>query len=92
MPMPAYLKVEAFDEAVVSAIGAAFERSCKSLGLAEHAHQMTRLVVMSKIIAAANAGERDADILYETVLKWRDAVKGHADLETTIREFRCPAA
>ena len=55
-----------FDDAATSAMGAAFDRACKSL---KNFGSAVPTIIAEQIIAAAKNGERDSDCLYEQALK-----------------------
>ena len=56
----------AFDDTATSAMGAAFDKACKSLqGLGSAVPE----IIANRIIAAAKNGERDPARLYEQALK-----------------------
>ena len=56
----------AFDDTATSAMGAAFDKACKSLqGLGSAVPE----IIANRIIAAAKNGERDVARLYEQALK-----------------------
>ncbi|HEY6903124.1 MAG TPA: hypothetical protein VI216_02365 [Candidatus Acidoferrales bacterium] len=56
----------AFDDAATSAMGAAFDKACKSLqGLGSAVPE----IIANRIVAAAKNGERDVARLYEQALQ-----------------------
>ncbi len=63
---------EAFDPEQVRAMGAAFDQACRSLQLREIDDPLTKLIA-GKIVEAAQAGERDPDRLYDSVMHWAHA-------------------
>jgi hypothetical protein len=69
MPINPYLIDHSFDPEHVRAMGAAFENACRSLHLADGVDGASQAIA-SKIIEAANSGERDAVRLYDTVMQW----------------------
>jgi hypothetical protein len=62
------LRSESFEPEVTSAMGAAFERACATLVGGERSDRV-REMVAGRIIDLARRGCRDADALYEGVLK-----------------------
>jgi hypothetical protein len=67
MPITPFLKGQAFDAETITAMGAAFERACKALGLTEKTDPLT-LIVAQTVIASAERGIRQTDQLTEAVL------------------------
>ena len=66
------LPEEVFDPEQVRAMGAAFDHACRSLRLSGTDDPLTKLIA-GKIVEAAQAGERDAIRLYDTVMRWASA-------------------
>lgn len=69
MPITPYLSEGSFDPEATRAMGVAFATACQSLGLADTADPMTKIIAL-KIIEAATAGERDPAKLHEAVMLW----------------------
>jgi hypothetical protein len=63
---------ECFDPEHLLAMGVAFDHACRSLRLSDTDDPLTKLIA-DKIIEAAQAGERDADRLYHSVMRWTRA-------------------
>ena len=72
MPVGTALVEQAFDAQQLSAMGIAFERACRSLGLATTPDRLTDIIA-DKIIEMARAGESDPGRLYEAVMHWASA-------------------
>ena len=72
MPLYRLLQSDAFDPESVAAMSAAFEESCRALGLAERTDPMCNLVAQ-KIPECARTGERDPARLRDCALK---AIRG----------------
>jgi hypothetical protein len=68
MPMTSFLGGQAFPAETLVSMGIAFDQACKTLGLADRSDSLTALVA-SKIIAAAQDGERDPDRLCAQALR-----------------------
>jgi len=68
MPITPFLKGQAFTPEATKAMGAAFERACAELGLADRTTPAAEIVA-ALIIEQAERGERDADRLWVAVLK-----------------------
>ena len=83
MPIRLFLAGLAFDEMVVTAMGVAFDRACKSFGLIDKDDAITEMIT-DKIIAAARTGERDPNKLYEAVCQW--AYGSALDSETDLAD------
>jgi len=60
---------ECFYPEQVLAMGLAFDNACRSLRLNDTNDPLTKLIA-GKIVEAAQAGERDADRLYDSVMRW----------------------
>ncbi len=70
MPITPFVTDEAaFDPEALRAMCVAFERACRSLGVAGKSDPVTKLVAF-EIIDAASKGERDADKLFDAVMQW----------------------
>jgi hypothetical protein len=67
MPITPYLKAEAFDPDTTRAMGVAFEKACRRLGLSLTHDAMTERVA-KVIIELSKGGERDAERLYDGAL------------------------
>ena len=68
MPLYRLLQNDAFDPESVAAMPAAFEETCRALGLAERTDPLCNLVAQ-KILECARTGERDPARLRECALK-----------------------
>jgi hypothetical protein len=68
MPMTPFLGKQEFPVKTLVAMGIAFDQACKALGLADRSDPLMALLA-SKIIAAAQGGERDPDLLCAQVLR-----------------------
>jgi hypothetical protein len=69
MPSNPFSTDQAFDPEHIRAMGIAFENACRSLRLTGDDDRLTKAVA-SKIIQAANGGERDAERLYDAIMQW----------------------
>jgi hypothetical protein len=69
MPISPALVDQWFNAEQTRAIGIAFERACRSLGLAEIPDPLTDIIA-SVIIDTARSGESDPARLYEAVMRW----------------------
>ena len=69
MPFNHHMAEEAFDPEQVRAMGAAFDHACRSLRLNDTDDPLTKLIA-GKIVEAAQAGERGAVSLYDSVMRW----------------------
>jgi hypothetical protein len=67
MPITPYLNAKVFDPETTKAMGVAFEKACRKLGLAPTRDAVTESVA-KVIIALAEGGEADAERLYERAL------------------------
>jgi len=67
MPITPYLQAQAFEPETTKAMGVAFEKTCRRLGLSLTRDAMTESVA-KVIIALAERGETDAERLYEGAL------------------------
>ena len=67
MPITPYLQSRVFDPETIRAMGVAFEKACRSLGLSLTRDAMTESVARV-IIELAEAGETDAERLYQRTL------------------------
>jgi hypothetical protein len=67
MPITPYLQLKVFEPETTRAMGVAFEKACRTLGLSPTPDAMTESVA-KVIIALAEGGETDAERLYEKVL------------------------
>jgi hypothetical protein len=67
MPITPYLQPRAFEPETTKAMGLAFEKACRRLGLSLTRDAMTESVA-KVIIALAERGESDAERLYEGAL------------------------
>jgi hypothetical protein len=65
--MPLFLTSHAFDAEHTAAMGIAFEKACRTLGLAPKDDAVTARVAKA-IIERAEAGERDPERLYAGAL------------------------
>jgi len=63
MPIRPYLQSRVFEPETVAAMGAAFEKACRKLGLAR-THDAATEIVAKVIIELAERGERDPERLY----------------------------
>jgi hypothetical protein len=63
---------EAFDAEQLHAMGIAFEKACRSLGLTAGPDRLTDIIA-DKIIETARSGESDRARLYEAVMHWASA-------------------
>ena len=68
MPLYRLLQNSAFEPEAVAAMGAAFEETCRLLGLADTSDALRDLVAI-KIIELAQQGERDADRLRQRTME-----------------------
>jgi hypothetical protein len=67
MPITPYLRAKVFEPEITQAMGVAFEKACRRLGLSLTADAMTESVA-KVIIDLAEAGETDAERLYQGAL------------------------
>jgi len=67
MSITPFLKNQAFAPEITRAMGIAFEKACARLRLAQN--DAATEAVAKKIIALAQQGERNADVLCERTLK-----------------------
>src|SRR5215469_12750705 len=67
VPITRFLKSKVFDPELTKAMGLAFEKTCRTLGLALTSDPVTEAVAKI-IIALAEAGERDPELLYQRAL------------------------
>jgi hypothetical protein len=67
LPIAPYLQWKVFEPETTSAMGVAFETACRRLGLSLTRDAMTERVAQV-IIALAEAGETDAERLYQRAL------------------------
>jgi len=67
MPITPYLRSRAFEPETVEAMGIAFEKTCRKLGLSQARDAMTESVA-KVVIAFAEGGETNAERLYELAL------------------------
>jgi hypothetical protein len=67
LPIAPYLQGKVFEPETTSAMGVAFEKACRRLGLSLTRDAMTERVAQV-IIALAEAGETDAERLYQRAL------------------------
>jgi len=67
MPITPYLRSRVFEPDTIRAMGVAFEKACRSLGLSLTPDAMTESVARV-IVELAEAGETDAERLYRRVL------------------------
>ena len=67
MPITPFLKSRVYDPEVTKAMGVAFEKACRTLGLALTSDRATEAVA-KVIIDLAEAGERDPEQLYQRAL------------------------
>ena len=68
MPITPFLKGEKFDAETTRAMGAALEMACVALRTGDCAGDVKQAIA-NKIIALANAGERNPDALCEQVIE-----------------------
>ena len=68
MPMTSFLGRQEFPPETLLSMGKAFDQACTTLGLADRSDPLTAIVA-SKIIAAAQDGERDPDRLCAQALR-----------------------
>lgn len=68
MPITPFLDGNTFDPETRRVMGVAFEMACIALGLRDKG-DLANGVVAKRVIALANAGERNPDILCEQALK-----------------------
>jgi len=68
MPITPYLRSRVFEPEATGAMGLAFERACRALGLSLTPDAMTESVA-SVIIELAEGGETDAERLYRGALR-----------------------
>jgi hypothetical protein len=69
VPITPFLKSKVFDPDVTRAMGVAFEKACRTLGLAPTSDPVTEAVA-KVIIDLADAGERDPEHLYARALAY----------------------
>ena len=67
MPITPFLRSRAFDPEVTKAMGVAFQKACRTLGLAPTSDPATEAVA-KVIIDLTDAGERDPELLYQRTL------------------------
>jgi len=67
MPITPYLEWKVFDPETTGAMGMAFEKACRRLGLSLTPDAMTESVA-KVIVDLAEAGETDAERLYQGAL------------------------
>ncbi len=67
VPITPFLKSKVFDPDLTKAMGVAFEKACRTLGLARTSDPVTEAVA-KVIIDLAEAGERDPELLYRRAL------------------------
>lgn len=67
MPITPYLRSKVFEPETIAAMGAAFEKVCRRLGLSLTPDAMTESVARV-VIELAEVGERDAERLYQGTL------------------------
>jgi hypothetical protein len=67
MPITPYLRSKVFDPETTAAMGMAFEKVCRRLGLSLTRDAVTESVA-KVIIALAEGGETDAERLYQRAL------------------------
>lgn len=67
MPIAPYLRWEVFEPETTKAMGMAFEKACRRLGLSLTRDAMTERVAQV-IIELAETGETDAERLYQRAL------------------------
>jgi elongation factor P hydroxylase len=67
VPITPFLKGQAFDPELVSAMGAAFSNTCDALGLTKRTDPITTLVA-EKIIELAERGLRDPTAMHRTAM------------------------
>lgn len=63
MPITPFLKSKVFDPDLIKAMGLAFEKACRTLGLKLTSDPATEAVARV-IVDLAEAGERDPEVLY----------------------------
>ena len=68
MPIRPFLNGEQVDQETLRILGVAFEQVCIALRTGDCADDVKQAIA-NKIIAVANAGERNPDMLCEQVLK-----------------------
>jgi hypothetical protein len=68
MPITPYLRSRVFEPETTRAMGVAFEKACRRLGLALTRDAMTERVAQV-IVALAEDGESDAERLYEGAVR-----------------------
>jgi hypothetical protein len=73
MPITPYLDGFEVDSEAKRILGVAFEMACVALQLAGRSGDLAHEVIARRMIELARAGERNPDILCETVLKEYDA-------------------
>jgi hypothetical protein len=69
MSIHSFVRPGVFDPEALAAMGVAFDAACKALEDTGQP-QIVREVIAERIIAAANAGERDPVRLREAALPW----------------------
>jgi hypothetical protein len=67
VPITPFLKSKVFDPDMVQAMGMAFEKACRTLGLKLTSDRATEAVARV-VIELAEAGERDPELLYRGAL------------------------
>ena len=67
MPITPFLKSRVYDPEVTKAMGIAFEKACRTLGLALTSDPATEAVA-KVIIDLAETGERDPELLYQRAI------------------------
>jgi hypothetical protein len=67
VPITPFLESKVFDPDLIKAMGVALEKACRTLGLAPTSDAMTEAVA-KVIIDAAEAGERDPELLCRRAL------------------------
>ena len=72
MPINTAVAERAFDAEQLCAMGIAYEKACRSLGLTATPDRLTDIIA-DKIIEIARAGETDPTRLYEAVMHWASA-------------------
>jgi hypothetical protein len=68
MPSSPFLRLDAFDQIDIDAMGKAYSDACAALGLRDKADQLTELVA-SHIIDLAQRGILSADELFAAVIR-----------------------
>lgn len=68
MPITPYLRSKVFDPETTAAMGVAFEKACRRLGLSLTRDAMTESVA-KVVIDLAEGGESDAERLYQGALE-----------------------